>query len=118
MSDQTPESDGAGEYDGTVREIPFNQARQMLDGEADELMATARKQLYQNYQRKGDGWQYEDARYHFWKGIDELYSACHAVKQGDIETMEKRIADGWNHILMASYVAYSDTDQEGIGNDD
>lgn len=92
---------------GDVQDIPFDDARRILQAEADELMKVAREQLFKNYEEKGDGWQYEDARYHFWKGIDELFSANHAVKQGDTETMERRIADGWNHILMASYVAYS-----------
>lgn len=97
-----------GPYDGTVHEIPYERAQAMLDGEAEMLMETAREQLEVNYRRKGDGWQYEDPRFHFWKGIDELFSANHAAKQGDIVTMEKRIGDGWNHILMASYLSYSE----------
>lgn len=101
MSDELVDS-------GEVLEIPFEDACVMLQEEAYELMEIAREQLRENYEKKGDGWQYEEARYHFWKGIDELYSANHAVKEGDIKAMEQRIADGWNHILMASYVAYSE----------
>lgn len=104
-------SEHQGEYDGKVREIPLEEAESLLESEQEILGDIASDQLKRNYQKKGDGWQYEDARFHFWKGIDELYSACHAVKQGDVETMERRIADGWNHILMASYVSYSECEK-------
>lgn len=91
-----------------IDEIPYSEAQELLDAEAEMLMETARDQLAENYTLKGDGWQCEEARYHFWKGIDELFSATHAVKQGDTGTMERRIGDGWNHILMASYLANSE----------
>lgn len=97
-------------YDGNVDEIPYERAQRMLGGEEAELTQKARVQLEENYRKKGDGWQWSDPRYHFWKGMDEFFKATAACDGGDLLTMEKRIGDGLNHIWMASYLAYSDDD--------
>lgn len=103
-----------GNYDGEVRDIPYDEAQAALDAEAERLLDEAREQLEVNYEKKGDGWQNETPRFHFWKGIDELYSATHRAKESDITLMERRIADGLNHLLMASILAYEDYDADAL----
>lgn len=102
----TPKSTDNADYDGKVDEIPYEEAQRKLDRELNALQNTAEKQLRTNYQAKGDGWQYEVARYHLWKGIDEWFSATHQVKEENLRAFRRRLADGLNHALMAMYVAY------------
>lgn len=95
----------AGNYDGVVREIPYEEAQAALDAELELIAGIARDLLREKYEEKGDGWQYEEARYHMWKGIDEQFSATHYVDEGDLDRFEKHVGHGLNHILMASFVS-------------
>lgn len=103
----------SGDYDGTVYEIGYTEAQSLLNAELDEIATVARDQLGENYDRKGDGWQKEEPRYHMWKGIDELFSATHYVDEGNLERFEARLADGMNHFLMASYLAQIRGEDDG-----
>lgn len=113
------------EYNGTVDEIPYTEAQAELNREADILMALANDLLEKKYAEKGDGWQWEDPRFHYWKGMDEFFSANHAWKERDLNRMRKHNAHGWNHILMATYIAHVEiieadlqTQSEGDGRGD
>lgn len=100
--------DESGDYDGVVREVPYEDAQARLDGELEQLHGIAASLLREKYEEKGDGWQNEEARYHMWKGIDELFSATHYVDAGDLDAFERHLAHGLNHLLMASFVAQAD----------
>lgn len=97
--------DESGEYDGEVRDIAYEEAQAALDGELELLHGIASTLLSEKYEEKGDGWQYEEARFHMWKGIDELFSATHYVDEGDLDGFERHVGHGLNHILMASFVS-------------
>lgn len=103
-----------GNYDGEVRDIPYDEAQAILDAEAERLLDEARERLAVNYEKKGDGWQYETPRFHFWKGQDEQFSAVHRVKEGDLTLMDRRVGDGFNHVLMATALSYEDMDPDAL----
>lgn len=95
-------------YDGTVDEIPYEQARDMLEEENAQAIGHAIALLREKYEKKGDGWQHEEPRFHYWKGIDELFSATHYCWEGDLPKMDEHLAHGLNHLLMARYLAWND----------
>lgn len=107
--------DEHGEYDGTVYEIPYRRAQRMVDAELETIIQTARVRLKSNYEAKGDGWQKEEPRYHMWKAMDEQFSATHYVYNGRLTLFDKRMADAFNHIGMASYLAHDDVAADGGG---
>jgi len=84
-----------------------DQAEQVLAAELDMIQEQAAAQLIENYETKGDAWLESEPRWHMWKGIDELFSATHHAKRGEIEDFERCMADGLNHILMASHLQHS-----------
>lgn len=92
--------------------IGYDRARQLLQAELDEIMMDAREQLWDGYQEHGNAWLDAEPRWHYWKGIDELFSATHYSKRGEIEAMDVCLADAFNHILMASYLAHDQSTGE------
>lgn len=105
--------DEQGEYDGTVYEIPYQRAQQMVSGELEMVMRSARDRLKTGYGQKGDGWQREEPRFHMWKAIDEQFSATHHVHKGQLTPFHERLADALNHIGMASYLAHDAVAADG-----
>lgn len=101
-----PQSESEADYDGEVEEIPYEEAREDLEVEGARLRRQAMAQLREDYERKGDGWQFEEPRYHMWKACDEFFSATHAVhEEKDLEAFNEYLARGYNHLLMARYLA-------------
>lgn len=96
------------DYDGEVEEVPFWEARDRLEKENARVMGTAMALLEEKYEEKGDGWQFEQPRFHYWKGIDELFSATHYCWEGDLQKMDEHLAHGLNHLLMARHLAWRD----------
>lgn len=89
-------------------------ARSKLEAEADVLVGSALSRLERIYEDQGGaGWLDEEPRYHFWKAMDEFFSANHHSKEGDLNQMDERVQDGLNHIFMATYLAHELPHLEG-----
>lgn len=93
-------------HDGTVEEIPYERAKEILEAQNAKVQGTAIALLEEKYQEKGDGWQHEEPRFHYWKGMDELFSAAHHCHEGNFRDMDTHLAHGLNHLLMARYLAW------------
>lgn len=66
------------------------------------IEARQRYEYNANDRGKGEGWRTGEPRYHYWKAVDELFTATHLTKQGAPEAeILKACADGLNHVTMA-----------------
>lgn len=74
--------------------------------DAERFIASADDRLVNVYHNtdKGDAWVLEEARWHLYKAHDELSSATHHSKEGNLEEFMKCVNDAFNHMRMAVYI--------------
>lgn len=80
-----------------------------LKDEANRVKQKARDQYryHANNMGKGERWRESEARYHYWKACDELFTATHLSKQNHTKGEQmKAVADAFNHMVMALAVYY------------
>lgn len=80
-----------------------------LDAEAEHVLDMAREQYryHANNKGKGERWRESEARYHYWKACDELFTATHLSKQDGTKAEQvEAVADAFNHMVMALAVYY------------
>ena len=87
-------------------EYPYPDA---LESEADDILDVARGQYryHANNKGKADIWSDSEARFHYWKACDELFTATHLSKQDGTKAEQvEAVADAFNHMVMALAVYY------------
>lgn len=90
--------------------ISMEETQTLIEAEMEETLQVALLQFAEAYEMedKGDAWLDEEPRYHFWKGIDELFSATHHAKNEQPAKMQARLADAINHLMMGSWLAWEE----------
>lgn len=91
--------------------VSVDESEHRLRGEVEYHTEQAMERFREEYAKpeKGDAWLDAEPRFHFWKGIDELFSATHHSKMGNLDDMDAHLQHGLNHLLMASWLAHNPT---------